>query len=272
MSKSNSAQFPRANGERFAAHRMAENYRYRPPYSDEVFATLLGLIRDRPRAVLDAGCGPGKIARAIVDSVDCIDAVDPSAEMIRVGTSRPGGDNPKIRWLNDRIEDAALSPPYALIVAGASFHWMRPDIALRRFSEVISPNGMFAILDGDAPIDAPWAAEEQAIMIDLVTKLEGKRPGWWLSAKQRMGLPLIEHPQFSRVESKITSPMTFTQSIADYLHCLHSRATFSEAHLGEELSREFDSAITDLLSRYAVDGMVTYDVQTRLEWGRALPG
>src|ERR1700730_10513959 len=99
------AAFPRANGERFASRRMAENYPYRPPYSAEVFDTLIGLVRDDPRIVLDAGCGPGKIARAIVDSVDRIDAVDPSAEMIRVGGSLPGGDNPKIRWLNARIED-----------------------------------------------------------------------------------------------------------------------------------------------------------------------
>jgi hypothetical protein len=148
---------------------------------------------------------------------------------------------------------------------------MRPDIALRRFSEVISPSGMFAILDGDAPIDAPWVEEEQAIMIDLVTKIDGKRPNWWMSAKQRITLPLVEHPQFSRVGSKVTAPMKFNQSIADYLRCLHSRATFSEQHLGEELSREFDAAITDLLSRYAVNRMVTFDVQTRLEWGRPLP-
>jgi SAM-dependent methyltransferase len=272
MTTRDSATFPRAIGERFAAHKMAENYQCRPPYSAEVFETLLGLIRDEPKVVLDAGCGPGKIARAIVDSVDRIDAVDPSVEMIRVGRSLPHGDNPKIRWLNGRIEDVALSPPYALIVAGASFRWMRPEIALRRFSEVISPTGVFAILDGDAPIDPPWASEEQAIMIDLVTKIEGKRPKWWMSAKQRIDLPLVEHPQFSRIGSKITAPMEFTQPVADYLRCLHSRATFSEEHLGEELSREFDLAIADLLSRYAVNGMVTYQVQTRLDWGRPQDG
>src|ERR1700676_2956186 len=139
------AAFPRAIGERFAARRMAENYQYRPPYSAEVFDTLLGLVRDHPRIVLDAGCGPGKIARGIVDSVDRIDAVDPSAEMIRVGGSLPGGDSPTIRWLNSHIEEAVLSPPYSLIVAGASFHWMRQDIALHRFSENISPRGMLVV-------------------------------------------------------------------------------------------------------------------------------
>jgi len=271
LSKSESpADVRRANGERFAARRMAENYRYRPPYSQEVFDTLLGLIVDRPRAVLDAGCGPGKIARAIVEAVDRIDAVDPSSEMIRVGRSLPNGDNPKIRWVNDRIEDASLTPPYTLIVAGASFHWMKPEIALSRFSGVISPNGVFAILDGDAPIDAPWIAEEQAIMINLVTKIEGEHPKWWTSASERLHIPHAEHPQFVRAATKITAPMTFTQSIADYIRCQHSRSTWSEDHMGATLSREFDAVITDLLARYAIDGMISYNVQTRIEWGRPL--
>lgn len=58
-------EFPRANGERFAAREMAENYQYRPPYSAELFDTLLRLIHESPRTVLDAGCGPGKISRAL---------------------------------------------------------------------------------------------------------------------------------------------------------------------------------------------------------------
>jgi len=271
MTTRDSATFPRASGERFAVRAMAENYQYRPPYSAEAFDTLRGLTRDEPKIVLDAGCGPGKIARAMVDAVDRIDAVDPSAEMIRVGGSLPSGDNPKIRWLNARIEDVALAPPYSLIVAGASFHWMRQDIALHRFSENISPRGMLVVLDGDAPIDPPWAVEEQAVMIDLVTKMEGARPKWWATASDVLRQPLVNHPQFSPAGSNITAPMAFTQSVADYIRCLHSRATFSEQHLGEKLSREFDLAITDMLSRYAIDGMVTYHVQTRLDWGRPLP-
>jgi 2-polyprenyl-3-methyl-5-hydroxy-6-metoxy-1,4-benzoquinol methylase len=67
------AALRRENGVRFAEHRIIENYRYRPPYSDEVFDALLGLIRDEPRAVLDAGCGPGKIARVLANSVARVD-------------------------------------------------------------------------------------------------------------------------------------------------------------------------------------------------------
>jgi SAM-dependent methyltransferase len=250
---------------------MAENYLFRPPYSREVFATLLGLIRDRPRVVLDAGCGPGKIAREIVTAVDRIDAIDPSAEMIRVGRAQPGGDDPKINWICDRIETTKLSPPYALMVAGASFHWMNPEVALTRFSEVISQNGMFAVLDGDAPVGQPWAKEEQALMIELVTKAEGARPKWWMTMEQRLNSPLLSHPQFTFVGSKVTAPMLFKQSIAEYLRCSHSRATWSQEHLGEELTREFDLEMSELLSRYSTGGILSYQVRTRIDWGRPLP-
>lgn len=56
------------------------------------------------------------------------------------------------------------------------------------------------------------------------------------------------------------------------IRCLHSRAAFSQQYLGEKFSGEFDSAIAHMLSRSAVNGVVTFQVQTRLDWGRPLPG
>ena len=81
--------YRRAMGVRFGSPRMAENYLFRPAYSKEVYDTLLGLLRGQPHALLDAGCGPGKIAFGLVDQVDRIDAVDPSEEMLRVACSFP---------------------------------------------------------------------------------------------------------------------------------------------------------------------------------------
>src|SRR5690348_14175611 len=103
-----------AAGARFAARRVAENYRFRAPYSNEVFETLLMLFEDRPRILLDAGCGPGKITLRLVDHLDRADAIDPSSEMLRVARSLPNGTNPRIRWIQATMEDAVLEPPYGL--------------------------------------------------------------------------------------------------------------------------------------------------------------
>jgi hypothetical protein len=85
--------------------------------------------------------------------------------------------------------------------------------------------------------------------------------------RERLAEPLLVHPAFEPLGHRITAPVAFSQSIADYLRCQHSRATWSEDHLGEKASQEFDSAMIAILNRYARDGMLTFNVQTRIEWG-----
>jgi SAM-dependent methyltransferase len=247
---------------------MAENYRFRPPYPAEVYDVLRELMRGHPRVILDAGCGAGKITLELIDEIDRADAVDPSDAMLRVARSLPGADNPKIRWTHSSIEDAPLDPPYGLIVAASSIHWMDLERTLPRFANALADGAMLAVLDGDAPVDAPWEREETMFMIDFVAAREGKRPAWWKTVSERFAEPVLAHPAFESIGHRITAPAAFSQSIGDYLKCQHSRATWSEDHLGEKASEEFDAAMTAILNRYARDGMITFDVRTRIECGR----
>lgn len=247
---------------------MAENYRFRPPYSPEVYSTLLGLIAPPCRTVLDAGCGPGKITLGLVDHVNRIDAVDPSEEMLRVARSRSQADNPKIRWIRAAMEEAPLEPPYGLIVAGLSIHWMNLDRVLPRFASALADGAFLALLDYDGPVGAPWEREEILFDVEFIRKIEGRAQNPWSTISERIDDPILVHPAFERIGQLVTAPFQISQSIEDYLRCQHSRATWSEDHLGAEASREFDAGLTKLLSRYAVDGMLEFNVQTRIEWGR----
>src|SRR5438270_13066726 len=94
---------------------VAASYRYRPQYPPAPFELLAGSIVDKPRAVLDIGCGTGFLARPLAPLVDRLDAVDVSAAMIEEGRHLPGGDDPRLRWIVGRVEDAPLDPPYALV-------------------------------------------------------------------------------------------------------------------------------------------------------------
>jgi len=47
-----------------------------------------------------------------------------------------------------------LDPPYGLIVAASSIHWMALDRTLPRFADALAEGAMLAVLDGDAPVDA----------------------------------------------------------------------------------------------------------------------
>jgi SAM-dependent methyltransferase len=255
-------------GRRFSAERMAANYLYRPPYPAEVYEALLELMSGRPRVLLDAGCGTGKITLGLVEQIDRADAVDPSEAMLQVARSLPGADNAKIRWVHAAVEDAPLEPPYGLIVAASSIHWMDLDRTLPRFAEALADGAMLAVLDGDAPVDAPWEREETTFMLDFLEARDGFRPQWWKTVRERFTEPVSVHPPFESLGYRITAPVEFSQSIADYLRCQHSRATWSEDHLGEQASEEFDAAMTSILNRYARDGMLTFNVQARIEWGR----
>lgn len=257
----------RALGRRFSAERMAQNYLLRPPHPAEVYDVLLELLLGQPRVLLDAGCGPGKITLGLIDRIDRADAVDPSDAMLRVARRLPGADSAKIRWMHSTIEEAQLDPPYGLTVAGLSIHWMDLERTLPRFADALADGAMLALLDGDAPVDPPWERAETAFMIDFLAAHEGRPRGWWRTMRERLAEPLLVHPAFEPLGHRITAPVAFSQSIADYLRCQHSRATWSEDHLGEKASQEFDSAMIAILNRYARDGMLTFNVQTRIEWG-----
>jgi len=260
---------PVSLGRRFSAERMAANYLFRPPYSPEVYDILLDLMREHPRILLDAGCGTGKITLSLINHIDRADAVDPSDAMLQVARAQPHADSAKIRWIHAAIEDAPLDPPYGLIVAASSIHWIDLDVTLPRFADALADGATLAVLDGDAPLDAPWEREETAFMIDFLEARGERRRGWWMTMRERLAAPVLAHPRFTSLGNRITAPVSFSQCIEDYLRCQHSRSTWSEDHLGEKASAEFDASMTAILNRYARDGMLTFNVQTRIEWGRA---
>jgi len=257
----------RSYGTHFAARSVARNYVHRPPYSPEVADTLLALLPHTSRAVLDAGCGPGKIALGLRAHVERVDAVDPAEEMIAVGRALPGGDDPKITWICARLEDADLNPPYGLIACGVSFHWMDADIALARFAETLASGGSLALVSGDGPADPPWHDAEVEVMSDFIERLQGKRPQFPATRRAALERPLLEHPRFRRAGFRITAPHPVRQSVDDYLACQHSRATWSVDHMGPEMTAEFDARTRAVLQPHARDGFLDYAVQTRVEWG-----
>lgn len=250
----------------FQARSVAEAYGCRPPYSAEVYACLLELLDGRPRVVLDAGCGPGKLARGLAPDVDRVDAVDPSEEMLRVGRALPGGDDPKLRWICAPIEDAPLRGPYGLAVAGASFHWFDAERALARLLEMLAPDAMLAVVDGDGTWRAPWEDEELELLYDVGERRTGVRPTFKRLDVERP-FPL-EVPGLRRLGARVTSPVTFEQSVEDYLTCQHSRASLARETLGPELTEHFDAELRRILAPHARDGRLRYQVRTRIEWGR----
>ncbi len=144
------------NAGRFQDQSVVDRYHLRAAYPPEIFIMLNELIVDVPRVVLDVGCGTGNITRPLAEYVERIDAVDLSLPMLERAGTLPGGDSQKIRWLHGRAEDVELEPPYALVTAGESLHWMEWNVVLPRLARALTAHGMLAIAFVEEQ-PAPWS-------------------------------------------------------------------------------------------------------------------
>lgn len=250
-------------GAQFSDPSVAAAYHLRPPYPDEVFEVLDGLIVDQPRAVLDVGTGTGAIARKLVDRVDRVDAVDPSRAMIARGRQLPGGTSANLHWINAPAETAILNPPYALITAGASLHWMEWSVVLPRFREMLTPNGVLAVIT-DVVEDVPWKEPLGEICARYSTNRRF-RPYNVVDEIEERALfkPLGRHRAVA---------IQFAQSVEDYVASFHARNGFSRDRMTPEAADAFDREVTTIVRPHATDNSVTLRISGEIVWGIPDPG
>jgi SAM-dependent methyltransferase len=248
-------------GAQFQDAAIVAAYHYRPPYPAEIFPLLADLITDAPRHVLDVGCGTGYVARPLAPLVDRVDAVDPAGAMIAAGRQAPGGDAPNLRWIVGYAEDAPLDPPYALITAGASLHWMDWTVVLPRFRAVLTPHGTLAII-GDGTQPGPWRAALQPI-IDRYSTNRLYQPYNLIKELETRGL-------FEQVGEYRTPPHPFPQPVAAYIESFHARNGLSRDRMLPTDAAAFDAEATAALAALCPDGIVPLQVFGEVVWGRPL--
>lgn len=211
-------------GRVWADDEVAALYEYRAPYPRGVF-DILERLAVEPRVVLDAGSGTGALARHFPPSFARIDAVDPSAAMIARGRALPGGDDPRIRWILGRAEEAPLSPPYGLITVGASLHWMQPEIVLPRLRAALAPGAHLAILDTETTHSGEWRTE----FVDIIRRYS---PLEHHLETHEMVVQLVAQGLIGLIGEERTAAVPFDQTVDDYLRLLGSTSTLSRMSLG----------------------------------------
>lgn len=242
-------------------------YHYRPPYPSQVFDVLRSLIIDVPRTVLDVGCGTGDICRVLAPSVDRIDAIDFSVPMIAKGKQLPGGNGANVVWIEGSVENAALTPPYALITAGESIHWMEWDVVLPRFASALSEHGMLAVIERNwdgpresevrkriVPIFRQYAAKEMNAPFNLISGLAQR-------GFQKVGELIVCEP--------------WQPTVTEYIECRHAQNSFSRDQMGEERAAAFDTDLGAALEALCEDGSISIrddrlmlEVRATVIWGR----
>lgn len=248
---------------RFQDQSVVDRYHLRPAYPPEVFTRLQELMVDEPRAVLDVGCGPGPIALGLLDVAERIDAVDLSPQMLAQARTSPGGQSPKIRWLLGRAEEVALEPPYTLVTAGRSLHWMDWNVVLPRFARLVTPRGVLAMVQTREQ-HSPWGQE-----LREMSSCYSARTGIW---HQEMIEQLERAHLFQRLGEYTTAPMTQRQSIEAHIARQHSRSGFSLDQMPVEQAERFDAEARALLSPFADQEMLTLEIVGHIVWGKPLSG
>jgi SAM-dependent methyltransferase len=250
---------PRELGRAFQDSEVARNYRFRRPYPGEIFAILEGLLVE-PRTVLDAGSGTGALTIGLARFASRVDAVDPSAAMIGEARGAAGADRENIRWMLGTAESATLDPPYGLITAGASIHWMDPEVVMPRFARALAPAAVMAIVNSESVYpEHQWRDDFIALI--------------------RAFSPLTDHLEFADVVRSLetsrrfirsgghrTAPVPYEQSLDDYLAMLASTSSLSRTTLGDRAD-DFAREARAIFARHDLTS-VRAELFAEVVWGR----
>ncbi len=239
---------------------VARVYRFRPPYPDSTFDILVHLAIGKPQRVLDIGCGTGFVARELVDRVVHIDAIDMSPAMIDQGKQLPRGDAPSLTWIVGAVETAPLNPPYSLITAGDSLHWMDWATVMPRLTTMLTPHGSLAIL-GVGQLATPWD-DHLLPIIQRYSTVSGYHPYDLVVELESRGL-------FHTSGRHTTTLVSFVQPLDEYIESFHGRASFARERMGPAAASAFDAAIRALVSQHCT-GTVTVQLVTEVVWGKPL--
>jgi SAM-dependent methyltransferase len=246
-------------GKAFADEEVVKLYRHRPPYPRAVFDLLTELIVE-PRAMLDAGCGPGQLARGLLSATTRVDAVDPSAAMLAAARALPGGADPRITWQQSRAEDAKLSGPYGLIACGASLHWMNHDVVLPRFREALAPRARLAIVDTET------SRADDEVRRAVLAVIQAYSPIHDHVETSDTVDGLVTNGRFILEGRQRTPPVALEQSVDEYLGFLGSTSSLSRVTLGSRAA-DFEREVRDAFARNRVQ-RIRYDVIGFVAWGR----
>jgi len=225
----------------FDEESVATRYSFRPPYPAETFELLDSLAADSPRNVLDAGCGPGDLARRLAPLVDRVDAVDRSRAMLVAGRTLPGAAAANLNWIRAAIEDAPLDPPYSLIVAGDSVHWFDWAPTMKIFSDALSPHGVLALVTRDWISDSSLRARLGAIY-----SRHGANPDF---AALDPVEELARRGLFEQLGQRATGREPWSPTRAELIGCHHSQNGFVLEKMRDAAAfdRELVAAVEELV-------------------------
>jgi len=108
-------------------------------------------------AVLEVGCGTGQLTEALAPLGFALTAIDIGASLTEVARERVTGDG--VAFLAVSFEELDAGPgSFDLIVSGAAFHWVDPEVRFRKAARLLRPGGWLAVAGYEERYDEPLGA------------------------------------------------------------------------------------------------------------------
>lgn len=124
----------------------AKNYKSRVGYPKEFLRALLGYFDLDPKevSVVEIGAGTGKFTEMLIGMGFSGYAIEPSQGMRDIGIEETTKNSDSFQWLDGTAENTRLpDSSFDWIFMASSFHLVDYEIALKEFSRILKPHGIF---------------------------------------------------------------------------------------------------------------------------------
>lgn len=146
--------------ERWVFNRLAEAYRARPGYPEQLVERLLVLAGAEGR-IADLGAGTGHLAIPLARHGAQVTAVEPARAMLEALAAQAGG---LVRLVHSCAEDTSLpSGAFELVLLADALQWVNPELAGREAGRLLAPGGVMAIVEARLE-ETPFARELAALL------------------------------------------------------------------------------------------------------------
>ncbi|MGZ4274045.1 MAG: class I SAM-dependent methyltransferase, partial [Solirubrobacteraceae bacterium] len=159
---------------------VAEDYdRHRPTYPDGLVDRACEAARIGPgAAVLEIGCGTGKLTCSLLARGLRVTAVEPGEQLIARARDRVNGAG-DVQFVNARLEDASLPRAhYSAVFSASAIHWIDPDVSWRKAADALVDGGSLALVSYFGLDDPRSAGDQQALRGALTAIAPELAAGW----------------------------------------------------------------------------------------------
>jgi SAM-dependent methyltransferase len=247
--------------------RVAEEYeRVRPTYPATLVERACARAAVGPGdAVVEIGCGTGKLTRTLVERGLRVEAVEPDAELIAVACGIAPAES--VRFHQARFEDVELPlAAFPAVFAATSFHWVDPAVGWHKVADLLQPDGVFALLSHVGGTHGELDDEVLRVWHDVVPDSAGRwRPvddaTLWGGVEKRIDdvselwswltYHELQVPDAARLFQDVEvarEPFELTLTVEDYLAQIHTSNYY--LHLAPEQQQRLDDGLTTAIEKH----------------------